>query len=77
MITCTICDNPLSGGLDTFGDFNFPMCQECYWSFDSVEADPYKQLGIKCGTCRNAHKHHHAAEWEVIEGQISEYVVEE
>ena len=63
MIKCTICDKPLTGGLDTFGDAQFPMCQECYWSFDSAESDPYKQLGIKCGTCR---RHQSATQWEVI-----------
>lgn len=63
-IKCTICDKALTGGLDTFGDVRFPMCQECYWSLSTAESDPYKQLGIKCGTCR---RHQSATEWEVID----------
>lgn len=27
---CTCCQIPLTGGLDTYGDLDLPMCQACY-----------------------------------------------
>jgi hypothetical protein len=30
-MNCTICDKPLSGSLDTFGDHDTPLCWGC-WS---------------------------------------------
>lgn len=27
---CTFCETPLSGGRDTFGDFDLPICCECW-----------------------------------------------
>lgn len=31
MIKCSVCPTVLTGGLDTFGSIDLPLCQECYW----------------------------------------------
>lgn len=28
---CAICSKPLSGGLDTYGATDMPMCCDCWW----------------------------------------------
>lgn len=62
---CHICQKELTGGLDTYGDPHFELCFDCFWFNGDEDADNhYKQLGIKCGTCR---RHQSATEWEVID----------
>jgi len=29
-IACTLCDVPLRNATDTFGEWNYPMCWDCY-----------------------------------------------
>ena len=32
---CSICESPLTGGIDTFGPHNWPLCAGCYyWESD-------------------------------------------
>lgn len=31
-IVCTACKTPLTGGADTFGEVQLPMCQECWFA---------------------------------------------
>lgn len=45
MITCVCCKKELSGGLDTFGEPNQPMCFTCHWDLaleDELQAKEYE-----------------------------------
>jgi phage FluMu protein Com len=54
-IKCHLCDKPLTGGTDTFGEPQFPQCLECWYEWRD-EHDPaeirYMQYMIRCATCR-------------------------
>lgn len=45
VINCTACQKPLTGGTDTFGDMQLPMCQECWFDlgYEPLEA---KTIGV-------------------------------
>lgn len=38
---CTCCQTPLTGGLDTFGDLDLPMCQSCHLALMDEWRDSY------------------------------------
>lgn len=40
MINCVICDRPLSGGIDTFGDIDAPCCQTDFFELTQEESFP-------------------------------------
>ena len=33
MPSCFMCETPLSGGIDTFGDHDAPLCSDCWLGF--------------------------------------------
>ncbi len=37
---CTCCQKELTGGTDTFGDVQHPMCQVCYLALASQRYEP-------------------------------------
>lgn len=37
---CTCCQKPLTGGLDTFGAIDCPMCWTCHSDLTFYEGDP-------------------------------------
>ena len=41
--TCTACQKPLSGGIDTFGSNDMPMCWECH-SSAMFDGDPPQMI---------------------------------
>lgn len=44
MVNCTICQTPLTGGIDTFGDIDQPMCQDDYFALLSPPDDGYIEM---------------------------------
>lgn len=43
MTTCTACHKPLTGGIDTFGSHDMPMCWECH-SSAMFDGDPPQMI---------------------------------
>ena len=44
MLMCTVCEKPLTGGLDTYGAHNEPMCWDCYAELSSEAGETYYGL---------------------------------
>lgn len=45
MTTCTCCKKQLSGGLDTYGEPDQPMCFDCHWDLmleDELQVKEYE-----------------------------------
>jgi hypothetical protein len=42
---CTVCERPLSGGLDTYGLIQFPLCWGC-WRDHGDEVERQARSGI-------------------------------
>lgn len=40
-MTCTICGQVLTGGLDTYGDVGQEFCHECYLSLLEEKPEPH------------------------------------
>ena len=36
-MTCFMCQKPLSGGLDTYGDFGMEQCWDCFWRWQDEQ----------------------------------------
>lgn len=32
-VQCAVCEKPLSGGVDTFGDVHAPLCWDCFSAY--------------------------------------------
>ncbi len=43
-MNCTCCQQPLTGGLDTYGDVGQEMCWDCWSELVFEPADPYLDL---------------------------------
>lgn len=55
-MTCTVCEKPLSGGLDTYGRHDTPVCWNCFnrpcpicKTEGEYEADGYSRDCLPCG----------------------------
>jgi hypothetical protein len=42
---CIVCDVELTGGLDTYGSYDMPMCWDCYSEMAGETIQPYYGLG--------------------------------
>lgn len=50
-MTCTLCNSPLSGGLDTFGNFGEETCINCHLFFATHQVDTqrFEEFAIATG----------------------------
>lgn len=48
-LACSLCSASLSGGRDTFGDHDWPLCESCrWWEFDVRQAYKNDIDGLSC-----------------------------
>ncbi len=67
MTNCTACEKELTGGVDTFGEFHLPMCQDCWFDLGDEPLEKKTIGALELGAERKAPQYAHGAWFAVGE----------